>query len=78
MARGCSVLGLQHGVHAHLQNTAVVSEVKGHERPSIKCKSKGKGVFFNVGGQTGQDCLLTRAGGVKVANCRIRTGNLSL
>ena len=39
---------------------------------------KGKGILFNVGGQTGKDCLLTLADGVKVADCRDRTSNLSL
>ena len=39
---------------------------------------KGKGILFNVGGQTGKDCLLTRADGVKVADRRDRTRNLSL
>ena len=33
---------------------------------------------FNVGGQTGKDCLLTWADGVKVADRRDRTRNLSL
>ena len=38
----------------------------------------GKGILFNVGGQTGKDCLLTWADGVKVADRRDRTSNLSL
>ena len=38
---------------------------------------KGKGIF-NVGGQTGKDCLLTWAEGVKVADRRDRTRNLLL
>ena len=38
----------------------------------------GKGILFNVGGQTGKDCLLTWADGVKVADRRDRTRNLSL
>ena len=40
--------------------------------------SKGKGILFNAGGQTGKDCLLTWADGVKVADRRDRTCNLSL
>ena len=40
-------------------------------------KGKGK-ILFNVGGQTGKDCLLTWADGVKVADRRDRTRNLSL
>ena len=43
-----------------------------------KGKGKGKVILFNVGGQTGKDCLLTWADGVKVANRRDRTCNLSL
>ena len=39
---------------------------------------KGKGILFNVGGQTGKDCLLTWADGVKVADRRDRTRNLLL
>ena len=35
-------------------------------------------ILFNVGGQTGKDCLLTWADGVKVADRRDRTRNLSL
>ena len=43
------------------------------------CKGKeGKGILFNVDGQTGKDCLLTWADGVKVADRRDRTRNLSL
>ena len=34
---------------------------------------KGKGIVFNVGDQTGKDCLLTCADGVKVADRRDRT-----
>ena len=34
--------------------------------------------LFNVGGQTGKDCLLTWADGVKVTDRRDRTRNLSL
>ena len=41
-------------------------------------KVKGKGILFNVGGQTGKDCLLTWADGVKVADRRDRTRNLLL
>ena len=33
-------------------------------------KGKGKGILFNVGGQTGKDCLFTWADGVKVADRR--------
>ena len=33
--------------------------------------------MFNVGGQTGKDSLLTWADGVKIANRRDRTRNLS-
>ena len=39
---------------------------------------KGKGILFNVSGQTGQECLLTWANGVKVlsvsASCRLSPG----
>ena len=38
----------------------------------------GNGILFNVGGQTGKDCLLTWADGVKVTDRRDRTRNLSL
>ena len=41
-------------------------------------EDKGKGILFNVGGQTGKDCLLTWVDGVKVADRRDRTRNLSL
>ena len=37
-----------------------------------------KGILFNVGGQTGKDSLLTWADGVKVADRRDQTRNLSL
>ena len=40
------------------------------------CKGVSPG-YFNVGGQTGKDCLLTWADGVKVADRRDRTRNLS-
>ena len=48
-----------------------------------KVKGKGKGILihfnvFNVGSQTGKDCLLTWADGVKVADCRDRTHKLLL
>ena len=45
---------------------------------TIKVKGKGKGILLNVGGQTGKDCLLTWADGVKVADRRDWTRNLSL
>ena len=35
--------------------------------------AKGKGILFYVGGQTGKDCLLTWADGVKVADRRDTT-----
>ena len=41
-------------------------------------KVKGKCILLNVSGQTGKYCLLTWAGGVKVADHQDRTGNLSL
>ena len=42
-------------------------------------KGKGKGILINGGGQTGKDqCRLTWADGVKVADRRDRTRNLSL
>ena len=47
-------------------------------RKQNKGKGKGKDILFNVGGQTGKDCLLTWADGVKVADRRDRTRNLSL
>ena len=45
---------------------------------SSRCKGKGYCILFNVGGQTGKDCLLTWADGVKVADRRDQTRNLSL
>ena len=45
---------------------------------TVNKKQKGKGNYLNVGGQTGKDCLLTWADGVKVADRRDRTRNLSL
>ena len=45
---------------------------------SARLFGKGEGVLFNVGGQTGKDCLLTWADGVKVTDRRDRTRSLSL
>ena len=42
-------------------------------RSIVECcsiKVNLKVILFNVGGQTGKDCLLTWADGVKVADCR--------
>ena len=47
-------------------------------QPALKKGAEGKGILFNVGGQTGKDCLLTWADGVEVADRRDRTRNLSL
>ena len=44
----------------------------------IRAYDFGVQFSFNVGGQTGKDCLLTWADGVKVADRRDRTRNLSL
>ena len=48
--------------------------------PSFQKKKKGKGkdILFRIGGQTGKDCLITWADGVKVADRRDRTRDLSL
>ena len=62
----------------------VVLELLGKLGPKIwilgrlGCKGKGILQLFNVGGQTGKDCLLTWADGVKVADRQDRTRNLSL
>ena len=40
---------------------------KTSESVVLELKVKGKGILFYVGGQTGKDCFLTQADGVKVA-----------
>ena len=48
------------------------------QSPWVGHKGKGNGIWFDVGGQTGKDCLITWADDVKVADRWDRTRNLSL
>ena len=69
------------GVEKVTESCGGLGEVSSHfeiSRGKLKVKGKGKGILFNVGGQTGKDCILTWADGVKVADRRDRTRNLSL
>ena len=49
-----------------------------HVNNQMFLKGKDKGILFNVGGQTGKDCLLAWTDGVKVADRRDRTLNMEM